>query len=525
MVRLMHSMVRFNAIRSGRWDVSVYGVPIPQVDQMPAGLIPIFLMAFKMVGQGRRDFTAAERAQVELARYRCFLLGLPEELLATVHPALVANTQGGGLGGWASLRRLLLDYFLDEDRQPDRLQEALVNVIAGHVVQSFVGSYGPMVHPVAACATAAVSVEEAVDKIATGKALAVVAGGFDDLTPEGVIGFADMQATADSAFMEEMGFAPCEMSRSNDQRRKGFVESQGGGTILVLRGDVALELGLPVRAVVAYAGSFGDGVQASIPAPGLGALACVRGRGDSPLAQGLARLGLTADDIGVVSKHDTSTEINDPNEHDLHQRIQDVLGRTPGNPLLVVSQKSVTGHAKGGAAAWQVAGLLDVLEHGVVPGNRNLDNADPMLRSQHHLALGDRNIVLADTEPVRAALLTSLGFGHVSVVMALAHPAAFLATLSPERRADYEARAAERRARGRQQRLATRHGVPAFVKRTDRHLEGDTLAAMREHEARLLVDADFRLGADGRYGPRVVEARDRPNAAGNPAVASTSDGA
>jgi hypothetical protein len=45
MVRLMHSMVRFNALRSDRWDVSVYGVPIPQVDQMPAGLIPIFLMA------------------------------------------------------------------------------------------------------------------------------------------------------------------------------------------------------------------------------------------------------------------------------------------------------------------------------------------------------------------------------------------------------------------------------------------------------------------------------------------------
>ncbi|KQW69355.1 hypothetical protein ASE17_12015 [Phenylobacterium sp. Root77] len=89
MVRLMHSMVRFNALRTGRWDSAVYGVPIPQVDQMPAGLIPIFLMAFKIVGQGRREFTAAERAQVELARYRCFLLGLPEELLATTPEGIV----------------------------------------------------------------------------------------------------------------------------------------------------------------------------------------------------------------------------------------------------------------------------------------------------------------------------------------------------------------------------------------------------------------------------------------------------
>ncbi len=44
MVRLMHSMVRVNVMRSGRWDAEVYGMPIPQVDQMPAGLIPIFLL-------------------------------------------------------------------------------------------------------------------------------------------------------------------------------------------------------------------------------------------------------------------------------------------------------------------------------------------------------------------------------------------------------------------------------------------------------------------------------------------------
>ena len=89
MVRLMHSMVRFNAIRSGRWDASVYGVPIPQVDQMPAGLIPVFLMAFKIIGEGRRTFTAEERARVEVSRYRCFLLGLPEDLLADTPEGVV----------------------------------------------------------------------------------------------------------------------------------------------------------------------------------------------------------------------------------------------------------------------------------------------------------------------------------------------------------------------------------------------------------------------------------------------------
>ncbi len=82
MVRLMHSMVRFNALRrSNVWDVKTFGVPIPQVDQMPAGLIGVFLLAFKMIEKGRLEYTPEERARVELARYRCFLLGLPEELL------------------------------------------------------------------------------------------------------------------------------------------------------------------------------------------------------------------------------------------------------------------------------------------------------------------------------------------------------------------------------------------------------------------------------------------------------------
>jgi hypothetical protein len=83
MVRLMHSMVRYNALhRSNRWDQAKYGIPIPQVDQMPAGLIGAFLLSAEVVRAGR-DFTDDERAQIETSRYRCFLLGLPEELLPT----------------------------------------------------------------------------------------------------------------------------------------------------------------------------------------------------------------------------------------------------------------------------------------------------------------------------------------------------------------------------------------------------------------------------------------------------------
>src|SRR3954465_12378728 len=90
MVRLMHSMVRYNALKkSGKWDLDVYGIPIPQVDQMPAGLISIYLLARQVEAGGRSDFNARERAIVEFCRYRCFLLGLPDELLPTTPAEMI----------------------------------------------------------------------------------------------------------------------------------------------------------------------------------------------------------------------------------------------------------------------------------------------------------------------------------------------------------------------------------------------------------------------------------------------------
>src|ERR1700685_655122 len=91
MVRLMHSMVRFNVLtRGNQWDVKTYGIPIPQIDQMPVALMPIFPLAQKALRRGRTTFTPAERARVDLARYRGYLLGLPQELLGDTPQSIVA---------------------------------------------------------------------------------------------------------------------------------------------------------------------------------------------------------------------------------------------------------------------------------------------------------------------------------------------------------------------------------------------------------------------------------------------------
>lgn len=82
MVRLMHSVVRFHLMSSAaKWDVKIYGIPVPQIDQMPAGTMPSFLNAFAVIRTGRRHFSRQQRATAELCRYQSYLLGLPEELL------------------------------------------------------------------------------------------------------------------------------------------------------------------------------------------------------------------------------------------------------------------------------------------------------------------------------------------------------------------------------------------------------------------------------------------------------------
>src|SRR3546814_6300325 len=71
MVRLMHSMVRINVLsRPGMWDAETYGMPIPQLDQMPAGLIPVYFMSQEVLAKGRTSFSRLERGRVELERYR-----------------------------------------------------------------------------------------------------------------------------------------------------------------------------------------------------------------------------------------------------------------------------------------------------------------------------------------------------------------------------------------------------------------------------------------------------------------------
>ncbi|CAH0517169.1 unnamed protein product [Peronospora belbahrii] len=167
-----------------------------------------------------------------------------------------------------------------------------------------------------------------------------------------------------------------------------------------------------------------------------------RGRTDiAPLRGALSAWNLDIDDVGATSFHGTGTKANDKNESEVTHKQMAHLGRSTGNPLPVICQKNLTGHPKGAAAAWMLNGLLQVLNTGLIPGNRQLDNTCQTLRTYDHLVYPNRSY---QTVGVKAVIMKSFGFGQAGGEVLLVHPDYLLSTLSAADFQHYSARREKR---------------------------------------------------------------------------------
>lgn len=75
-VRLMHSLVRINLLRDPKkWDMKVYGMPMPQIDDPSATMLGSYLIA-KRAKERRRPLTELEKNQLHFFRYLTYLFGV-----------------------------------------------------------------------------------------------------------------------------------------------------------------------------------------------------------------------------------------------------------------------------------------------------------------------------------------------------------------------------------------------------------------------------------------------------------------
>ena len=161
----------------------------------------------------------------------------------------------------------------------------------------------------------------------------------------------------------------------------------------------------------------------------------------SPLRGALATFGLTIDDLGVCSFHGTSTKANDKNESETIDRMMQHLGRTPGNAVYGVFQKYLTGHPKGAAGAWMLNGALQIMQTGLVPGNRNADNIDKQLENYKFVLFPSRSI---QTDGIKAVSVTSFGFGQKGAQAVVVNSDYLFAALSRSQYDEYSYKVARR---------------------------------------------------------------------------------
>ncbi len=316
--------------------------------------------------------------------------GAPE-----VEPERLAVVVGSGIGG--ALTILGQDAVLRE-KGPRRVSPHLVPMLMPNgpaaTVGLELGARGGVHCPVSACASGAEALAMALDILRSGRADVVVAGGAEACVhPLPLAGFAQMRAL--STRHDE----PEAASRPYDKGRDGFVLGEGAG-ILVLETEAhAAARGARVHGRLAGAGLASDAHHVTAPDPsGAGAARSI--------GLALRDAGLTADQVGHINAHATSTPLGDLAEA---RAFATALGshRPP-----VTATKSNTGHLLGAAGAVEAVAAVLAVRDGVVPAIRNLDDLDDE-------ADVDAVRTVARQHPHDVALSTSFGFGGHDVSLVL----------------------------------------------------------------------------------------------------------
>jgi len=292
-------------------------------------------------------------------------------------PEIVATHEVWRLGGFRKI-------------SPFFILQAAPNILAGQLAV-LLNCRGPNMSVASACATSGHSLGEAARAIQRGDADIMLAGGAEAvITPVAVGAFAQMKAL--STRNEE----PERASRPYDADRDGFVIGEGS-VVFVLE---EME-GARARGAHIYAELLGYGATAD--AHHLSSLA--------PEAEGSRRSmkialddgGVSADSVGYVSAHATSTPGGDGEEA---TAIAAVFASNK-HRLHVSAVKSMTGHLLGGAGALGAFAAVQAIVTGVISPTINLENIDPACA-----ALGlDFTAGTAIEKKVDYALANSFGFG------------------------------------------------------------------------------------------------------------------
>jgi 3-oxoacyl-[acyl-carrier-protein] synthase II len=243
---------------------------------------------------------------------------------------------------------------------------------------------GPVLAPMAACATGIWAIAQAVELIRTGQCQRVVAGAVEaPITPLTLAGFNRMGALA------QTGCYPF------DEDREGFILGEGGALFVLESAELAKSRKAKIYGKILGFGLTNDACYTS--APELGGRSAI-----AAVNQCLKRSNLSTGDIDFIHAHGTATELNDRHEALLIQKLFP-LG------VAVSSTKGATGHTLGASGALGVAFCLMSIKYQILPPCTGLKKPEFELDF----------VRLARSTEVRNTVCLSFGFGGQNAAIVL----------------------------------------------------------------------------------------------------------
>ncbi|MCP4682470.1 MAG: beta-ketoacyl-[acyl-carrier-protein] synthase family protein [Desulfobacterales bacterium] len=273
----------------------------------------------------------------------------------------VAITYSSAVGGMDAVlnadRRMIAD---NKPPHPFTNPNSCINMVGGKI-SMLTGATGPITSTITACATGLTSMIIGTMLLEQGRADVVICGAVDFALVEPIVaGFASMNGSYYPKEGQEQE-PPEKASRPFSINRRGFVLSEGAGSLIIVAKEFAEARGLEHDVEIAGWGMTSDAHHFVAPN-----FETVR----QCIVESIADAGIAPKDIDAVNAHAASTRIGDKVEFDALNAVFN------GDIPPVTANKSLIGHAMGASSAIESIFAIKGMMEDVLPPTINY-NPDP----------------------------------------------------------------------------------------------------------------------------------------------------
>ena len=276
------------------------------------------------------------------------------------HPLLKSGQMGVSFGSSAGTTSAIGDFGrMIEERTTRGINATTYIKMMAHTapvnIGVFFGLTGRVVTTSSACTSGSQGIGYAFEAIQSGKQLAMIAGGAEELC-------ATEAAVFDTLFATSVrNDSPQGTPSPFDRKRDGLVIGEGAGCLILEEREHALARGATIHAELVGFGTNSDGTHVTQPNA-----ATMR----QAMALALEDAGLAPEAIGYVNAHGTATQQGDVAE------TQATAGLF-GSRMPISSLKSYMGHTLGACGALEAWISIEMMREGWFAPTLNLNEIDP----------------------------------------------------------------------------------------------------------------------------------------------------